>query len=74
MRGNWGRWRSAVTPTASGQVGVLFYHWSVMWERDDGQCIEDGCARGMARTETQARAAAAQARAQLEDTLPGGPA
>jgi hypothetical protein len=68
-----GRWRIAVTPTASGQVGVLFYHWSVMWELTDGQCTEDGCERGMARSETQARAAANQMRAQLEETHPNGP-
>ena len=44
-----------------------------MWEMNDGQCIEDGCERGMARTETQARAAAARMKAQLEETHPDGP-
>ena len=73
MQGKWGRWRSFVTPTASGQVGILFWHWSVMWEMNDGQCIEDGCERGMARTESQARAAANRMRAQLEETHPDGP-
>jgi hypothetical protein len=73
MQGQWGRWRSTVTPTASGQQGLLFWHWSVMWEKNDGECIEDGCERGLARTETQARAAANHMKAQLEDAHPDGP-